>query len=147
MSSGLIGEVQIRALVPHAGSMCLLQQVLRWDELSIECLARNQADAQHPLRLDGALSALHLIEYCAQAMALHRGLVAQAKGETAPRGWLVSARDFRLELARLDELPEPLIVRARELLYFEGGTQYEVAAEAGGRRLGGGRISVVKVPE
>ena len=143
----MIGEERIRALVPHAGSMCLLQEVLQWDETSIRCLARDHRDADHPLRLNGALSALHLIEYCAQAMALHRGLVAEAKGEPGPRGWLVSARDFRLEVARLDDLAAPLTVLARELLYFEGGTQYEVAAEAEGRRLGGGRISVVKAPD
>ena len=143
----MIGPDRIRALIPHAGAMCLLEQVLQWDESTIRCLASSHRDAQHPLRRDGALSALHLIEYCAQALALHRGLVAEAKGEAAPRGWLVSTRDFKLAVTRLDELPAPIAVNARELLYYEGGTQYEVSAEADGQLLGSGRISVVKAPE
>ncbi|HWY24055.1 MAG TPA: hypothetical protein VNX47_04005, partial [Nevskia sp.] len=92
------------------------------------------------------LAGLHLIEYCAQALALHRGLVSEAAGERAPPGWLVAMRDFRLEVARLDLLSGPLIIQARELVYFEGGTQYETSAEAEGREVGGGRISVVRVP-
>jgi len=143
----MIGQERIRALIPHAGAMCLLEQVLDWDESSIRCLTRSHRDPTHPLRHAGGLSALHLIEYCAQAMALHRGLVAESRGETAPRGWLVSTRDFKLAVARLDDLAEPITVLARELLYFEGGTQYEVAAEAGGQTLGSGRISVVKAPQ
>jgi len=141
-----VGKDRIRALVPHAGSMCLLDAVEHWDQTSIACLAHSHRDPENPLRRDGALAALHLIEYCAQAMALHRGLVSESQGERAPPGWLVSARDFRFAVERLDTLPGPIAIRARELVYFEGGTQYEVGAEAGGQPLGGGRISVVKVP-
>jgi predicted hotdog family 3-hydroxylacyl-ACP dehydratase len=147
MSSAEIGVERIRGLIPHAGAMCLLERVLEWDTRSIRCLANSHIAVDHPLRGAEGLAAVHLIEYCAQALALHRGLVAEAAGEVAPSGWLVAVRDFRLAVSRLDPLTAPLQLRARELLYFEGGTQYEVAAEAGGRELGGGRISVVKVPE
>ncbi len=143
----MIGKDRIRGLVPHAGSMCLLDAVEQWDRKTIVCRTDTHRDPQHPLRRDGQLAAVHLIEYCAQAMALHRGLVSESEGERAPPGWLVSARDFRLLVERLDDLDGPLTIRARELVYFEGGTQYEVAAEAAGLALGGGRISVVKVPE
>ncbi len=142
-----IGKERIRDLVPHTGSMCLLDQVEHWDKSSIVCFTHSHRDPDNPLRRDGALAALHLIEYCAQAMALHRGLVSESEGERAPPGWLVSARDFSFAVERLDTLPGPIAIRARELVYFEGGTQYEISAEAGGRPLGGGRISVVKVPD
>lgn len=145
--SAVIDKARIRGLVPHAGSMCLLDEVRHWDKTSIDCIAHSHRDAQHPLRRDGALAAVHLVEYCAQAMALHRGLVSESEGERAPRGWLVAARDFRLLVERLDTLAGPLTIRARELLYFDGGTQYDITAEAEGRAIGGGRISVVKVPE
>jgi predicted hotdog family 3-hydroxylacyl-ACP dehydratase len=142
----LIGKDRIRSLVPHAGTMCLLDAVEQWDKASIVCLAHSHRAPDHPLRRDGQLAAVHLIEYCAQAMALHRGLVSEAEGERAPPGWLVSARDFRLLVPRLDDLAGALTIRARELVYFEGGTQYDISAEAEGRAIGGGRISVVKVP-
>ena len=142
-----IGKARIRGLVPHAGSMCLLDEVERWDQTTIVCLAHSHRDAGNPLRRDDLLPAVHLIEYCAQAMALHRGLVSESEGERAPPGWLVSARDFKFAVERLDQLTGPITIHARELVYFEGGTQYEVAAEAEGRAIGDGRISVVKVPE
>lgn len=142
-----VGKDRIRALVPHAGSMCLLDAVEQWDKTSIVCLTHSHRAPDHPLRRDGRLAAIHLVEYCAQAMALHRGLVSESQGGRAPPGWLVSARDFKLLVERLDQLEGPLTIRARELVYFEGGTQYEVAAAAAGRAVGGGRISVVKVPE
>lgn len=142
----MIGKDRIRSLVPHAGSMCLLDAVEQWDRKTIVCRTDTHRDPQHPLRRDGQLAAVHLIEYCAQAMALHRGLVSESEGERAPPGWLVSARDFKFEVARLDRLAGSIILRARELVYFEGGTQYDVAAESEGRAIGGGRISVVRVP-
>lgn len=142
----MIGKERIRSLVPHAGSMCLLDAVEQWDQTSITCLAHTHTAPDHPLRRHGQLAAVHLVEYCAQAMALHRGLVSESQGERAPPGWLVSARDFKLRVARLDDLTGPLTIRARELVYFEGGTQYDISAEAHGRVIGGGRISVVKVP-
>jgi predicted hotdog family 3-hydroxylacyl-ACP dehydratase len=144
--SGPVGKERIRGLVPHAGSMCLLDAAERWDKTSIICQAHSHRAPDHPLRRDGRLAAVHLVEYCAQAMALHRGLVSESEGERAPQGWLVSARDFKLHVARLDDLEGPLTIRARELVYFEGGTQYDISAEAAGRVIGGGRISVVKVP-
>ncbi|MDR3414695.1 MAG: hypothetical protein P4L83_00780 [Nevskia sp.] len=143
----IIEQDRIRALVPHAGAMCLLQRVLSWDATGMVCDTLSHLDPEHPLRHGGALAGLHLIEYCAQAIALHRGLVAEAAGETAPPGWLVAVRDFKLQVERLDDLPGPITITARELLYYEGGTQYELGAEAGGRPLGGGRISVVRVPQ
>jgi len=142
-----IGQDRIRALVRHAGSMCLLERVLGWDATSMVCETRSHLDPAHPLRRDGVLAGLHLIEYCAQAIALHRGLVAEAAGKTAPPGWLVAIRDFNLQVERLDDLPGPITIKAHELLYYEGGTQYEIVGEADGRSIGGGRISVVRVPQ
>lgn len=142
----MIGKDRIRGLVPHAGSMCLLDEVEQWDKKAIVCFTSTHRDADNPLRREGQLSAVHLIEYCAQAMALHRGLVSESEGERAPPGWLVSARDFKFHVERLDQLSGPITIRARELVYFEGGTQYDIAAESEGCAIGGGRISVVKVP-
>jgi predicted hotdog family 3-hydroxylacyl-ACP dehydratase len=147
MIGSLVGPERIRGLVPHAGSMCLLHEVVHWDQASIRCLALSHRDPAHPLRRESGLAGLHLVEYCAQSLAVHRGLVSEAAGERAPPGWLVAVRDFKLLATRLDLLEGPLILSARELLYFEGGTQYEARAEADGKELGGGRISVVRVPQ
>ncbi len=46
----MIGQDRIRTLVPHAGAMCLLEQVLYWDESSISCQTGSHRDPAHPLR-------------------------------------------------------------------------------------------------
>ncbi|MBL6751615.1 MAG: phosphotransferase [Nevskia sp.] len=136
----------IRSLVPHAGAMCLLEQVERWDEATVVCRTASHLRADHPLRRDGTLSAVHLIEYAAQAIAVHRGLLARASGEILPPGWLVAVRDVRLLVPRLDQLPAPLTIVARELVVYQGGTQYGFSALAGDLERASGRVSVVPVP-
>ncbi|MGH8502676.1 MAG: hypothetical protein ACREVE_09435, partial [Gammaproteobacteria bacterium] len=70
----------IRALIPHAGTMCLLDAVLEWDDESIHCTSETHRAADNPLRREGRLSALHAFEYGAQAVAVHGGLRARAAG-------------------------------------------------------------------
>jgi predicted hotdog family 3-hydroxylacyl-ACP dehydratase len=95
----------IEALVPHRGAMCLLDRMLSWSEARIECVAVNHRDAGHPLRTRSGLLASAAIEYAAQAAALHGALGARSAGEKAAPGALASARDVRLAVRRLDDLP------------------------------------------
>ena len=57
------GRAAIEALVPHAGTMCLWDEVVSWDEDRIVLRADNHRDPAHPLRSGGRLRALHLCEY------------------------------------------------------------------------------------
>lgn len=142
----------IAARVPHAGAMCLLERLLRWDADEIECSIANHADPEHPLRerdvtLDLGLPAPCAIEYAAQAMALHASLHAslQRAAGTAPTpGFLASARDVQLHVPRLDLARGPLAVRARRLAGDERQAMYRfVLQDAGGRALVEGRATVV----
>ncbi len=81
----MIDKSEIRKLIPHSGTMCLLDGVVRWDDESIVCITNTHRDANNPLRRDGQLSAAHALEYGAQAAAIHGGLRARAAGTTAPR--------------------------------------------------------------
>lgn len=138
----------IAARVPHAGAMCLLASLLRWDDAEIECGIANHTDPAHPLRdRDGArdfgLPAPVAIEYAAQAMALHASLKT-AEGETPTPGFLASARDVRLHVPRLDTVPGPLAVVARRLAGDERQAMYRfVLHDAAGRPLVEGRATVV----
>ncbi|SCC92600.1 putative 3-hydroxylacyl-(Acyl carrier protein) dehydratase-like protein [Thiomonas sp. X19] len=67
----------IAAHIPHQGSMCLLDAVLRWDAQHIVCSATSHRDASNPLRQFDRLGAACGIEYAAQAMAVHGALVAE----------------------------------------------------------------------
>ncbi len=72
-----LGRADIAALIPHSGRMCLLDSVLEWDSRQIVCIAHPHRDPPNPLARANRLSPLCLIEYAAQATAIHAGLNAQ----------------------------------------------------------------------
>ena len=130
-------------LIPHAGAMCLLDEVARWDDDRIHAIARSHRDPGNPLRSDGMLRSVHLCEYGAQAMAVHGGLLAQRAGRVAAPGYLVSLRAVQLHVARIDDLADPLDVHAEKLLAAESGWQYAFSVECAGRVLAQGRAAVM----
>src|SRR5438445_10670874 len=120
-----IEKAEIRTLIPHAGSMCLLDNVLDWDDESIVCITNTHCDPANPLRRDGQLSALHALEYGAQAAAVHGGLRARSAGATAPPCYLAALRDAHLQVTRLDDIASALEVRAQRLFGEAGNAIYQ----------------------
>jgi predicted hotdog family 3-hydroxylacyl-ACP dehydratase len=139
----LIGKAEIRARIPHAGTMCLLNGVLCWDEQHIACTASGHTADDNPLRRNGRLHTICGVEYAAQAMALHGGL---ARGDQArPRmGYLASLREVVCRVAYLDAIEGDLLVEAELLLNEDSRVIYRFAL--GGRKDGeliSGRAAVV----
>jgi predicted hotdog family 3-hydroxylacyl-ACP dehydratase len=130
-------------LIPHRGTMCLLDGVVGWDDAHIHASAVSHRDAANPLRRDGMLRSVHLCEYGAQAMALHGGLLAARDGAVARPGLLVSLRAVKLLVARIDDLPGALDVHAQQLLAGETGWQYAFRIEHAGVLLAEGRAAVM----
>ncbi len=131
-------------LIPHAGSMCLLDAVLAWDERTIHAISAGHTRADNPLRGPQGLHAVHLAEYGAQAMAVHGGLLARAKGAQATRpGRLVSLRDVQLFEEYVDQLEGQLDIHAECLYADDGGAQYAFRVEHRGRLLASGRAAVI----
>ena len=134
----------IAALIPHRGTMCLLDAVLSSDRGGIVCRAVSHRAADNPLRDGGVLAAVCGIEYAAQAMAVHGALMDSTAGAAqGRRGMLAAARDVRLNVERLDDVADDLIVTARPLIVEDGRLLYEFALHAGGRELVRGRAAVV----
>src|SRR5207244_13460553 len=119
-----IEKTEIRTLMRHAGLMCLLDSVVKWDDESIVCRSETHRDPTNPLRRDGQLSALHALEYGAQAAAVHGGLRARSAGAVAPPCYLAALRDAHLQVERLDDIASPLEVRAPRLFGDTGVTVY-----------------------
>jgi predicted hotdog family 3-hydroxylacyl-ACP dehydratase len=132
-----------QALIPHRGSMCLLDDVVAWDENAIHARTYSHTREDNPLRSDGCLRAVHLCEYGAQSMAVHGGLCARAAGGSASPGFLVSLRAVELAVARIDDLPGALDVHAEKLLGDESGWQYAFRIEHAGLVLARGRAAVL----
>jgi predicted hotdog family 3-hydroxylacyl-ACP dehydratase len=138
----MLDRAWIMAHIPHQGSMCLLDAVERWDADEIVCRALSHPAADNPLRAAGRLGIANIIEYAAQAMAVHGALLA---GDAAPpkAGYLTSVRDVRWQRASLDDLSEPLILHAQRLSGSEINALYRFEARAGDELLASGRIGVV----
>jgi predicted hotdog family 3-hydroxylacyl-ACP dehydratase len=139
----MLDKAQLGALIPHAGSMCLLERVEEWTPEWIRCSTRTHLDPTNPLRSGDELAALHLAEYGAQAMAVHGALLAQGGPQA---GMLGALRDLRLHVERIDDLKRSLIVTATRRLARSDGLIYDFIVELSEdpmRVLCEGRISVV----
>ena len=125
----MLDHARIRSLIPHAGSMCLLDAVTAWTAGAITCTAVSHLDPANPLRRSGALATLCGVEYGFQAAALHGALLAD--GTPQPPGVLAALRDLELNAARLDA-PEHgrLTVEARMERQDASGLIYAVAVLA-----------------
>src|SRR5262245_17302202 len=133
----------IARLVPHSGSMCLLERVLACDEAHIHCQATSHRLVDHPLRTASGLLATAAIEYAAQAMAVHGALLARGAAQLARPGMLASARGVKLHRLRLDDLPHPLDVRAERLAGDDRQLLYAFAVSHAGDTIATGRATVV----
>ncbi|MBS0440057.1 MAG: phosphotransferase [Proteobacteria bacterium] len=138
-----LAKSQWEHLIPHRGAMCLLDAVVAWDDERIHARAASHRDPENPLRADGRLHAVNLCEYGAQAMAVHGGLIARRDGNVAVPGLLVSLREVKLHVARIDDLGGDLDVRARRLMTGADAMQYAFRVEHAGVPLAEGRAAVM----
>ena len=138
----MLDRAWIAAHIPHQGTMCLLNAVLAWDETRIVCEALSHTLADNPLRAEGRLGAATGVEYAAQAMAVHGGLLAPTGAEPT-QGYLTSVRSLSLHTVRLDDLAGPLRVTAERLSGDERLMLYQFHLHHGERGLLEGRASVV----
>ncbi len=138
----LIEREALCALIPHAGAMCLLDAVLAWDETRILCQSESHRKPNNPLCKNGQLSAVHAVEYGAQAMAVHGSLIGNYK---VTQGYLAAVRDIELYVLRLDEIVEPLRIEAQTIICDERHLMYALNISAGGKKLVTGRATVVQV--
>ena len=103
-----IKKIHFQDLIPHEGSMVLIDQVDDWDLNKISCSSRSHLLSNNPLMVNNSLSAMHLIEYGAQAMAIHRGLLT---GESL-QGFLAAVRDAKFFIDNLDNVHGALYIQA-----------------------------------
>lgn len=138
----LIGQAEIRALIPHAGDMCLLAGVTRWDATRISCVAQSHRNTNNPLAHRGKVRALCGIEFAAQAMAVHGGLTGLV-GRRPRAGLLVSVRDVVAQVEYLSDYREDLQIEAEQLMAEQSSVCYGFTLHAGETELLRGRATVV----
>jgi predicted hotdog family 3-hydroxylacyl-ACP dehydratase len=140
----MIDKAAIAELVPHAGTMCLIERVLDWDATGIRCATASHRAADHPMARDGRLAAICGVEYAAQAMAIHGRLVGAA-AERPRAGYLASLRDVACAADRLDLVTTELRIEAEQLFGDGDSVIYRFALRGDDRLLLSGRAAVVLV--
>ena len=152
-SSGpLLEHEDIAARIPHAGSMCLLDRVIAWDDHSMECTSSNpaaRAGGRHPLADSGRLPAIAAVEYAAQAMALHGRLMqerlADGPGGEVPaprRGYLAGLRSVQLHRRWIPADSALLTIRVERFAGDDMQVLYDFSVHGDGP-IAQGRAAVV----
>jgi predicted hotdog family 3-hydroxylacyl-ACP dehydratase len=138
----MLDRAAIAARIPHQGDMCLLDRVLDWNASTIRCSASSHRRADNPLRNDAQLGIAAGIEYAAQAMALHGGLLSDSS-QPPRQGYLASVRSVSFHTLRLDEQPGDLLIEAERLSGDANQVLYRFAVSAAGQPLLDGRAAVI----
>ncbi len=136
----------VERLMPHAGDMCLIDRVETWDETRLQARCWSHRQADHPLARDGRLSIWHALEYGAQAMAIHGGLLAARQGQQLGQGLLAGARDLVFTRATLSDLAGDLEIEVTQQFAQMGSLIYDFRIETQGHCLATGTATVVGRP-
>lgn len=137
--------VDIEGLLPHSGSMVLLERVVEWNGDSIVCTASSHRRGDNPLRRAGRLSCLCGIEYGAQAAAVHAMLSGVHHDMTAG-AMLGGVNSVKTGRGRLDDIEDDLTVRAELLRAQANGAIYAFRLSApSSPAIVEGRITVMFV--
>lgn len=122
--------------------MRLLDAVEAWDETTIRCRTATHRDPNHPLRSRGRLSVSVGLEYAAQAMGVHAGLLDRDHRVEGRIGYVGSVRDVVFTADRLDDTDVDLMVNAIRLAEGDQSYMYRFTVALGDRTVIEGRASI-----
>lgn len=141
----MIDHDEICALIPHADNMCLLDRVTAWDESKIVCESSSHLAHDNPLRTSTGLPCVSLIEYGAQSMAVHGGLIARQHGGRIDNGYLAVLRDVSFERMDVSNITNKIVIMAEKLMSQNGSMVYKFQVSADDQCILQGRATIVEV--
>jgi predicted hotdog family 3-hydroxylacyl-ACP dehydratase len=134
---------QIQKMIPHSGSMCLLDEVRSFDAQGIVCIARSHRLSTNPLRESNMLHAVCGIEYAAQAMAVHGALISADPSQKPRAGRLAGVRSVEFAVSRLDDIHDDLEIYATHFIGDANSMMYEFTVKTSNRVLLNGKATVI----
>lgn len=120
-----LSRTQIIAMIPHGPDMCMLDEVLEWDAQRIRCRA-NPTRSNNPLQDTGPIRSTLLIEYAAQAAAVHRALAGSGTLDAKP-AYLGAIKQVELLQPLVDNRVD-IILEAICVMSSESGAIYDIVA-------------------
>jgi predicted hotdog family 3-hydroxylacyl-ACP dehydratase len=133
---------ELSTFLPHAEAMCLIDHVESWDDTTIRCCTRSHHDSANPLRHGTRLEAVTGLEYAAQAMGVHVGLLNRTRSTDGLIGYVGGLRDVVLGVDWLDECPAELTIDATRLFAGDNSFMYQFSISSGDRNVMTGRASI-----
>ena len=141
----MIKHEELCSLIPHSFDMCLLDRVENWDKENIVCYSNSHLLSDNPLRRKSSLSSVHLLEYAAQAMAVHGGLHDREQGLKMTEGYLAALRDVSINLCDISKQDNELRIEANQILSQAGNMIYSFTVSAAEKELVSGRATVIAI--
>ncbi|GAA0282824.1 hotdog family protein [Pseudomonas lurida] len=132
-------------LIPHAGDMILIDQVLSFDEEQIHTRATVKPGGLFN-RPDGSLPAWVGIELMAQSVAAYAGCHARRKGEPVALGFLLGTRKFECNVEHFPAGAELSIHGLRSLEDDNGMGVFECHLRGDGFHASA-RLNVFRPPQ
>jgi len=121
----------IETILPHSGSIILLQRVVSHSDEMTECEA--SADSSCVLAdSNGFVPGYVSLEYMAQTIGAHAGLVAKARGEEVRVGFVLGSRRLNLNISQFPQ--GKILIRVKKLWMDEkmGMFDCEILSEEAG---------------
>lgn len=139
--------ISITDLLVHRPPMLLLESVLEHSDEQLT--ARVRVSAAHPFAANGEVPGVIAIEYLAQAVAAHQGLLDLRAGRATCEGFLLGARRFDIHR---ETLPVGLELRAEVAREFDlagafGRYVGRLVEAAGGACVAEGDLKVFQSPQ
>lgn len=134
----LMDHAQIAALIPHGESMCLLDEVISWDAAQLHSRSNHFATSTNPLFEDEQLDSILLIEYAAQAAAIHAALLHSGLGDKRP-AYIGAVKNIEL-LEPIGNNHLPIDIQVECLLNNSSGAIYQISVLQSDKILLRGRL-------
>lgn len=133
------------ALLPHAGDMILIDEVLGFDEEQIRTRINVRLGGLFS-RADGSLPAWVAIELMAQSVAAYAGCQARMKDEPVELGFLLGTRKFECNVEHFPAGSE-LIIHAQRSLQDDSGMGVFECNLSGPGIQASARLNVYRPPQ
>ncbi|MDZ3798931.1 MAG: hotdog family protein [Xanthomonadales bacterium] len=130
----------VERVLPHRGSMRMVERVLEWDAETISVEVRVPVDSIFHVR--GGVPAHVGIEYMAQAVACWAGCQARLRGDAPPLGFLLGSRKYESRVALYPSGTRLRVEARRELMGDNGLAVFACRILHGSEEMASANISV-----
>ena len=135
----MLGRDGIAALIPHQGSMCLLERVVEWDDQHVVLETASHRSPQTPCALTAGCERSICASTARRPWPCMAGCARQVSGVQPKPGMLVSLRSVQFGRDYIEDLPGDLRVEAVCLQADAASLQYRFRVTHAEEMLAEGR--------